>query len=111
MEYAGNYDYYLEKRAPDSEEPQETPRSEKDSYLQKKEQESLARRRKSRIERLEAEISEIENSIRECDTKLEDDEINRNAEAAQAVFEEKTALEETLTAKYDEWETLMAGGI
>jgi len=113
--YDGNYDYYLEKKAAVQQLPAEnihtntrpeiSPQesTSKEDYLRKKEQESQARRKKARIEKLEAEISKTENLIANCDEKLADDEINRNAEAAQTVFAEKTALEETLSALYDEW--------
>ncbi|MCL1844063.1 MAG: ABC-F family ATP-binding cassette domain-containing protein [Defluviitaleaceae bacterium] len=111
--YEGNYDYYLEKQAsslPTGGKLAAQPATKlsvesasKESYLQKKERESQARRKKSRIEKLEAEINETENKIKICDAKLADDEINRNAEAAQTVFAEKTELEEILSALYDEW--------
>ncbi|MCL1884911.1 MAG: ABC-F family ATP-binding cassette domain-containing protein [Defluviitaleaceae bacterium] len=108
-EYLGDYDYYLEKKATLPILPtkinESTPTS-KESYLQKKELEAIARRKKSRIEKLEKEISETEKEIAQCDEKLLTDEINRDLEQAQRVFAEKTELEEKLTMLYEEWEEL-----
>jgi ATP-binding cassette subfamily F protein 3 len=107
VEFSGNYDYYLEKKAPVVAEAEENAEpSSKEDYLRKKETEALERRKKSRITKLEAEITELETQISECEEKLEDEEISRSAEAAQAVFAEKTALEEALTVLFDEWEEL-----
>ncbi|MCL2199660.1 MAG: ABC-F family ATP-binding cassette domain-containing protein, partial [Defluviitaleaceae bacterium] len=109
-EYAGNYDYYMEKKAivvlgealPVAETTQ------KEDYLRKKESESEARKIKSRIAKIEAEISEIESQISDCEEKLEDEEICRSAEKAQAIFEEKTKLEEKITELFNKWEELQA---
>lgn len=101
-EFVGDYDYYLEKKSAAA-TIEEIPEAATNDYLRKKELESQARRKKSRIERLEAEISKTEAEIAACEKKLATDEVSRNAEAAQTVFAEKTALEETLAALYDEW--------
>jgi len=109
-QFLGNYDYYTEKKTQPAAEtalpsPAE-PSTSKEEYLQRKERESQARRKKSRIEKLEAEISKTEEAISDCENRLESEEINTNAEAAQAVFAEKTSLEETLSLLYEEWEQL-----
>jgi len=105
-EFFGNYDYYTEKKAQPvlTNEPVATESTSKEEYLQKKEREAQARRKKTRIDKLELEISKTENEIAFCEEKLSTNEVNTNAEAAQAVFAEKTALEETLAGLYDEWE-------
>ena len=112
--YEGNYDYYIEKKAAlaaqgaadISEATTTTEASSKEDWLRKKEMESAARKKKARIERLEAEISKAEELISEYDAQLADDEIGRNAEAAQSFFNEKTALEEKLSRLYEEWEDI-----
>ncbi|MDR0272498.1 MAG: ABC-F family ATP-binding cassette domain-containing protein [Clostridiales bacterium] len=107
-EFAGNYDYYLEKKeSVILAEAVDIPKSS-DDYLRKKEIESQARRKKTRIEKLEAEISKTEFLIAECDEKF--DEIAGNAEATLAVFSEKTELEDKLVVLYEEWEALNEGG-
>ncbi|MCL2047652.1 MAG: ABC-F family ATP-binding cassette domain-containing protein [Defluviitaleaceae bacterium] len=107
-EFVGNYDYYLEKKQTVTASPVLVVEkgSSKDEYLRKKEQESLARRKRNRIERLEADIAVMEAKIAECEKKLEDDEINRNAQAVQAVFAQKTELEQEIALMYAEWEEL-----
>lgn len=114
-EFAGNYDYCLEKLlAPQAtaatgiqnqasvSKPKPESKSKED-YLRKKKLESLARRKKSQIQRLESEISETEACIKECALKFADDTINSDTQAAQAVFEKKTTLEKALSDLYDEW--------
>lgn len=116
--YHGNYDYYLQKKAEEKElaeqkiqteavKPTEMPiASNKEEYQRKKEQESAARRKNTQIQRLESEITKTEAAIKDCDTRLNDEAISRDAKAATEIFEEKTALEETLTILYDNWANL-----
>jgi ATP-binding cassette subfamily F protein 3 len=104
VEFFGNYDYYIEKKSQPTEAPIVVAEStSKEDYLRKKEIEAQARKKKSRIEKLEAEICEAEEKIQECDTRLATDEVNRNVELTQKIFAEKTATEEALTSLYDEW--------
>ena len=107
--YAGNYDYYIEKKRILEAENQETsvPVSvgkSKNDHLERKEAESNERKRKSRIKRIEDEIAVIEEKISNCETLLQSDEVGRNAESAAAVYKEKTALENRLAELYDDWE-------
>jgi len=113
VSYAGNYDYYVEKKAamallqdtPTGKEPTAaTLTSSKDDWQRKKETEAAARKKKSRIDRLEKEISETEAKISECDNLLADDEIGSNAEKAQEIFQQKTELEARLATIYEDWE-------
>ena len=122
--YAGNYDYYMEKKAflaqlnPDNVQfsgkgtgltdglsHTHTPSglTSKEDYQRKKEQDAFARKRKSRIERLETEIAHTEAKISDCDKKLASDDVGRDAAAAQKIFSEKSELEVSLSALYDEW--------
>jgi len=105
-EFVGNYDFYMEKRSLPETPVSTTETSSKEEYRERKEREAQIRRKKSRIEKLETQIAQVETEIANCDRKLETDEVNRNAEAAQAVFAEKTEHEATLAALYDEWENL-----
>jgi len=119
--YAGNYDYYVEKKAlltlegfitpPVNESINSTtstnqtnsPTDSKKEWLRKKEQDANERKKNARISKLETEIAMVESRISECETDLADDEIGRDAERAQVIFEEKTTLEEKLLLLYDEW--------
>ena len=112
MEYLGNYDDYreqIQKRA-DKIIKTETLTTEsksqsagKNEWQMKKEAESLERKRKSRIERLANSIKEVEAEIADYDTRLEQDEIARNAELAAQLFGEKSELEEKLLDLYAEY--------
>jgi len=109
--FPGNYDDYLAEKQKRllaeeaTEAPVEAATSNKADYHTRKEQEANERKRKARITRLETEIAETEAAIATCDEKLTDDTTARDAEAAAAVFNEKTTLEEKLAILYDEWET------
>jgi len=111
-EYVGNYDdYYVEKqkradRIADSEilpiesKPQSTAKNE---WQMRKEAESLERKRKSAISRLENSIKEVEDKIADCDTRLAQDEVGRNAELAMELLAEKAEFEEKLLELYAEY--------
>ena len=109
VSYAGNYDYYVEKKAalasmlPTNDVAQQ-PVSQKDNYQRRKTHDADERRRKTRLQKLETEIAETEAEITICDAKLSDDEVGRNAELAQQVFSKKTELEEKLLQLYEQWE-------
>jgi len=108
-EFAGNYDYFIEKKAAQTPLADAicTESDSKQNYLRKKEADAEARRKKSRAEKLEAEISKLETQIALCDEKLETPEINTDAAAAQEVFEEKVALESRLELLFTEWEAIL----
>lgn len=105
IEYVGNYDYYLEKQTGSAELPTTNipaPESKND-WQRKKETEAQERRRKSKQKKLEEEIAETENKISQCDNQLNDDDIGRDMEKSQQLFEQKTELEEHLASLYDQW--------
>lgn len=69
--YPGNYEYYLEHKAA----PQQSPACPKDTpkvnaYKLQKERASAQRRLKTRVARLEAEIEETEQAVKEVETQL-----------------------------------------
>ena len=105
-------DYYIQKKKLLEEEAEAgltkqtegPPRPNTSAYIQKKEAETLARRKNNRIIKLEAEIAGTEELIRNCDRQLNDESIATNAEAAAAIYNEKTDLEDKLLKLYEEWE-------
>ena len=109
--YYGNYDKYVEKKqaltldaqneAPVLEKVEVT---QKMDYISRKEQQAAERKLKAQITRIEAEISDTEEAIANCDAKLLDDKISRDAQAAAEVFHEKTELEQKLVVLLEEWE-------
>jgi len=118
VSYTGNYDYYIEKKASlalgasgalgktEATLAEDQP-SQKEDWLRKKGDAAVARRKKSRIDKLEKEIAETEAKIKDCDEKLADDEIGSNAEKAQEIYYKKIELEEQLTVLYEEWESAL----
>ena len=107
VSYAGNYDYYVTKKAQfEGQASQVSPTlSAKDEYLRKKEEDAAARRKKARIEKLENEIAAAEKELANYDTQLANDDIGRDAELAQDIFAKKTAIEAALEVLYQEWES------
>ena len=110
VEYLGNYDYYLDKKAylatpvsSASATSTTTDSSNKTDWQAKKQLESAARKLENKKKRLEQSIQETEDKIAACDAQLALDEIGRNAEKVAAIFAEKTALEEELLKMYDEY--------
>jgi ATP-binding cassette subfamily F protein 3 len=116
--YAGNYDYYMDKKAALLQDgllanayhgqgaTGPAPASSKEDWKRKKEQDAEARRKKNRIEKLEAEIAGVEADIAACDAKLADDDIGRDAAQVQEIFAKKVAQEAHLAELYDAWELL-----
>ncbi|MDD3393554.1 MAG: ABC transporter ATP-binding protein [Clostridia bacterium] len=115
--YAGNYDYYLEKKAEQARNEAEraketgipsalsTPASEtKTDWLKQKEQQAAERRQAAKISRLEQEIEETETGIAKADEDMA--AAGTNYTKAQQIFEEKAKLEEKLELLYAQWEEL-----
>ena len=78
-------------------------RSQKNEWMTKKEEESNRRKKASKIKRLEEEISRLESAIKKLEADLEVEENSRNAEIANSLFSERTALEAKLIDLMDEW--------
>lgn len=119
IQYNGNYDYYLEKKA-------EKERIENELLLQStkgaetvvsavttetkadwlKQKEVLAAERKlaARISRLEEEIDETENAMEQADVDII--AADTDYVKAQAILTKKNALEEKLEQLYEQWEEL-----
>lgn len=122
VQYAGNYDYYLEKKAErarneaeklrENPQPIEKPTAQpvsdtKNDWLRQKEQQAAERRLANKIARVEAEIEETEAAIAKADADMA--EASSDYAKAQEIFEQKTALEERLETLYAEWEELHEG--
>lgn len=108
--YPGNYSYYLEKSTKTSsdEKIKETVKisSEKEDYLLKKKNAADERKRKNRIEKLEAEIAQTEETIESLNGELLLPE-NTSDYVKCAEFTEKIEeLNDKLLLLYEEWESL-----
>ncbi len=129
IEYQGNYDYYLEKKAErtraESEATKKTsvPFSEsanqnnikasdtKQDWLKQKEEQAQKRKLENKIKKVETDIATLETAIQKADEDMI--ALSTDYVKAQEVFEEKTKLEEDLNqlyedldVLYEEWETL-----
>ncbi len=108
--YDGNYSYFLEKSAKISLEQKatevKTVSSEKEDYLLKKKNARDERKRKNRIEKLEAEIAITEDNIAKNEQELTlPENVSDYVKCAQ-LTEEINELNEKLLILYEEWESL-----
>ncbi len=109
--YDGNYSYFLEKSAKTAfeEKTSEAKRvfsSEKEDYLLKKKNAAEERKRRNRMERLETEISHIEELISQKENELTLPENVSDYVCCAELSEEIDALNEKLLILYEEWESL-----
>jgi len=111
VNYAGNYDYFVEKKAALAllaAQKASVPTAKqaavltKEDYRRKKEDAAAERRLQGKISRLETQIAETEASIADCDAKMATEEIARDVWALQEVYEKKQSLDEALEKLYEE---------
>ncbi len=118
-QYAGNYDYYLEKKTEQARNEAEKAKElgiasasalpvntseTKADWLKQKEQQAAERKMAAKISRLEQEIEETEGAIQKADEDMA--AASADYTKAQQIFEEKTKLEEKLELLYSQWEEL-----
>lgn len=103
--YGGNYDYFLEKFK--EAVPQEKKKaSAVNDYKLQKQIESEKRKLKTKISRLEEEISDIEKLLEEENEKLNSPEIASDYKKAFEITENIAKLNERLEDNYKLWEEL-----
>ena len=113
LEYPGQFDYYMEKKAAAqlSQDPagekktvtEESTLSPEEERRLRKEQEAEERRRARRQEELEQEIDSLEEQIRDTEEKLCDPENMSDVELLQKLGDQLESLKRALEPKYDEW--------
>ena len=107
-EYLGNYDFYLEHKR----EPQETvveaalPSEAKKEYLKQKQSAGELRRLRTRIRRLEDEISAAEARIAEISDWMLKPEYYNFPNAFRELEDERTRLSTEIEDKMAEWDEL-----
>ena len=109
-EYLGNYDYYIEKKKQVQEMNNVEVIEEKTkTQLKEEKREQREAEKKNRVKRqnIEKEIEETEAKIEEMDILLCQEEVYSNPEKSKDVSQQKSSLEEKLSALYEEWESLM----
>lgn len=138
LNYIGNYDYYLEKKseveaaylgageevksvipngrsgafplpaASFSSQPLDAPSDNKLSWQQQKEEQARLRKRKNDLNRIEEEISLLEERNAEIDDLLTKEEVFTNVGKLVELHEEKKNVEASLEKLLEQWEQLAA---
>jgi len=109
--YDGDYSYFLEKSAKTTSVSKKTEEtkfsSEKEDYILKKKNAAEERKRKNRIEKLEAEIATTEGSITNLERELTLPEVASDYVKCAEVSQQIDELNEKLLILYEEWENLI----
>lgn len=131
VNYAGNYDYYLEKHellspainpekygitgnvsaschTDSSVSPVPPATTAKQDWQTMKEEQAKERKRQNDIKKIEEEISLIEEKISLLDEELAKEEVYSSSVRCMEVHKEQEALKEKLDSLYDNWDTLMS---
>ena len=121
--FAGNYDYYLEKKdvveQPSAVQPNgqtttagantdaaESASDSKLSWQQQKEEMALKRKKENRLRKCEDDIAALEDEIAQLNEQMADPAIATDVAKLQELSKKQTALQETLEQRYEEWEEL-----
>ncbi len=121
--FAGNYDYYLEKKdvveQPSAVQPNgqtttagantdaaESASDSKLSWQQQKEEMALKRKKENQLRKCEDDIAALEDEIAQLNEQMADPAIATDVAKLQELSKKQTALQETLEQRYEEWEEL-----
>ena len=122
--FAGNYDYYLEKKDvveqpsgavhPNSQtttagantDAAESASDSKLSWQQQKEEQALKRKKENRLRKCEDDIAALEDEIAQLNEQMTDPAIATDVAKLQELSKKQTALQKTLEQRYEEWEEL-----
>ena len=122
--FAGNYDYYLEKKdvveQPSGEvqpngqtttagantDAAESVSDSKLSWQQQKEEQALKRKKENQLRKCEDDIAALEDEIAQLNEQMADPAIATDVAKLQELSQKQTALQETLEQRYEEWEEL-----
>ena len=122
--FAGNYDYYLEKKdvveqpsaavqpngqtttAGANTDAAESASDSKLSWQQQKEEQALKRKKENQLRKCEDEIAALEDEIAQLNEQMADSSIATDVAKLQELSKKQTALQKTLEQRYEEWEEL-----
>ena len=122
--FAGNYDYYLEKKdvveqpsgavqpngqtttAGANTDAAESASDSKLSWQQQKEEQALKRKKENQLRKCEDEIAALEDEIAQLNEQMADPAIATDVAKLQELSKKQTALQGTLEQRYEEWEEL-----
>ncbi|MBR6780623.1 MAG: ABC-F family ATP-binding cassette domain-containing protein, partial [Clostridia bacterium] len=107
----GNYDTYAQRLNQAETVKKETTAAEKkpNEYKQRKEQESLARKKKTRISRLETAIADAEARKTDIETQLNDPSVAADYALVLQLTDDLQAVTEELEGLFEEWMELNDG--
>lgn len=110
MSFNGDYNYYLEKKAEQTEKTTEMTKkvvtSGKEDYLRQKQKDAEERKRKNRLQKVEQEIEELEASVSRLTEELEKPENTTDYVKCAEISGEIEEKNAKLLELYEEWETL-----
>jgi ATP-binding cassette subfamily F protein 3 len=114
--YAGNYDYYLEKKealeqiylsADDTAAPKEEASTEaKLNWQSQKELSAKLRKKENDLKMCEEEISGLEQQLADLEAKMQLPQIATDVAKLQELTKSQASLQEKLSDLYNLWETL-----
>ena len=122
--FAGNYDYYLEKKdvveqpsgavqpngqtttAGANTDAAESASDSKLSWQQQKEEQALKRKKENQLRKCEDDIAALEDEIAQLNEQMADPAIATDVAKLQELSKKQNALQETLEQRYEEWEEL-----
>ncbi len=119
--YAGNYDYYLEKRPDENTEasdpgfpaasfkkegPKPSVSANKQEWINRKEEQAAIRKKENAIKKTETEITRLEERLAEVNTQMAMPENCTNSHKLQQLQSEKEDLDEKLLELMETWEAL-----
>lgn len=116
VNYLGNYDYYTEKKdeltkifAPEESSVEAlTPStsSNKEDYLQRKEEQARIRKLKNTLKKTEERISELEERLVSLNILLSEPSIGTNLEELSKITREQAEINLELEPLYEKWENI-----
>lgn len=106
--YAGDYDYYLWKKAQETPAPSSAVTSvakstTTDTREQRKAEQKQASQRAKEVSRLESTIARLESELNELDSQLCDPAVFADAEQCRRLSERRQAIESELESSYETW--------
>ncbi|MBO4776086.1 MAG: ABC-F family ATP-binding cassette domain-containing protein [Lachnospiraceae bacterium] len=117
-EYLGNYDYYLEKHADNSESApflntvkesslqSENDTASKSDWMEQKKAQSEKRKLENKIKQVEEKIEKLENRLSAIDDEMVKPETSSNSAKLNKLCQEQSEINDELSKLYEEWETL-----
>lgn len=108
--YLGNYDYYFEKKneliIENTVQELNIETLEKNNWKKKKEEQAEERKRKNQLEKIELEISEVENDIQKVEAELCLEKVYTDSFLSKQAYDLKVSYERKLEQLYLFWEEL-----